>query len=87
MTEKEKSYAGILYQPGDPELVADRDITVQKLYAYNNLHRWSAKRAGPPSAICWARWATIAPWNNRYFAPMATTSPWGTIAFSTSIAN
>ena len=38
MTEKEKSYAGILYQPGDPELVADRDITVQKLYAYNNLH-------------------------------------------------
>lgn len=38
MTEKEKSYAGILYQPGDPELVADRDITAQKLYAYNNLH-------------------------------------------------
>ena len=38
MTEKEKSYAGVLYQPGDPELVADRDITVQKLYAYNNRH-------------------------------------------------
>ena len=38
MTEKEKSYAGLLYQPGDPELVADREETVKKLYAYNNLH-------------------------------------------------
>ncbi|HEX2950228.1 MAG TPA: sugar O-acetyltransferase [Armatimonadota bacterium] len=38
MTEKEKSYAGMLYQPGDPELVADRDITISKLYDYNNLH-------------------------------------------------
>lgn len=38
MTEKEKSYAGLLYQPGDPELVADRDVTVQKLYEYNNMH-------------------------------------------------
>jgi acetyltransferase-like isoleucine patch superfamily enzyme len=38
MTEKEKSHAGMLYQPGDPELVADRDITVKKLYDYNNLH-------------------------------------------------
>ena len=28
MTEKEKSYAGMLYQPGDPELAADRDVTV-----------------------------------------------------------
>lgn len=38
MTEKEKSHVGMLYQPGDPELVADRDITVKKLYDYNNLH-------------------------------------------------
>lgn len=38
MTEKEKSYAGILYQPGDPELVADRDVTVRKLFAYNNMN-------------------------------------------------
>lgn len=38
MTEKEKSYAGILYQPGDPELVADRDETIKKVYDYNNLH-------------------------------------------------
>jgi maltose O-acetyltransferase len=38
MTEKEKSHAGMLYQPGDPELVADRDVTVQKLYDYNNLN-------------------------------------------------
>ena len=38
MTEKEKSHAGVLYQPGDAELVADRDVTVQKLYEYNNLH-------------------------------------------------
>ncbi len=32
MTEKEKSYAGILYQAGNPELIADCDITVKKLY-------------------------------------------------------
>lgn len=38
MTEKEKSHAGMLYQPGDPALAADRDVTVQKLYEYNNLH-------------------------------------------------
>lgn len=38
MTEKEKSHAGLLYQPGDPELAADRDVTVKKLYDYNNLH-------------------------------------------------
>lgn len=38
MTEREKSYAGLLYQPGDPELAADRDVTVKKLYAYNNMH-------------------------------------------------
>lgn len=38
MTEKEKSYAGILYQPGDPALVVDREVTVKKLYDYNNLH-------------------------------------------------
>ncbi|MEN6357334.1 MAG: sugar O-acetyltransferase [Armatimonadota bacterium] len=38
MTEKEKSHAGMLYQPGDPELVSDRDITIKKLYAYNKLN-------------------------------------------------
>ena len=38
MTEKEKSHAGLLYQPGDPELAADRDVTVKKLYDYNRLH-------------------------------------------------
>lgn len=38
MTEKEKSHSGMLYQPGDPELVADRDVTVKKLYDYNNIH-------------------------------------------------
>lgn len=38
MTEKEKSYAEMLYNPNDPELVADRDITVKKLYEYNNIH-------------------------------------------------
>lgn len=38
MTEKEKSYAGLLYQPSDPELVSDRDTTVKKLYDYNHLH-------------------------------------------------
>lgn len=38
MTEKEKSHAEMLYQPGDPELVADRDITIKKVYEYNNLN-------------------------------------------------
>ena len=38
MTEKEKSYAGLLYQPADPELAADRDVTAKKLYEYNQLH-------------------------------------------------
>lgn len=38
MTEKEKSHANLLYQPNDPELVADRDVTVQKLYDYNKMH-------------------------------------------------
>ena len=28
MTEREKSYAEMLYQPADPELAADRDVTV-----------------------------------------------------------
>lgn len=37
MTEKEKSYAEMLYQPGDPELVADREITVRKLTEYNGI--------------------------------------------------
>ena len=37
MTEKEKSYAGVLYQPNDPELSADRDVTIKKLHAYNNM--------------------------------------------------
>lgn len=38
MTEKEKSHAGMLYQPGDPHLAADRDETVKKLYDYNHIH-------------------------------------------------
>jgi len=38
MTEKEKSYAGILYQPGDPELVADRDITVKAVRPARRRH-------------------------------------------------
>ena len=32
MTEKEKSYAEMLYQPGDPELAAARDRPVSRLY-------------------------------------------------------
>lgn len=38
MTEKEKSHAGLLYQPSDPELAADRDVTIKKLYDYNNTY-------------------------------------------------
>ncbi len=38
MTEKEKSHAGMLYQPGDPELVADRDVTIKKLHDFNNMN-------------------------------------------------
>ncbi len=37
MTEKEKSHSGLLYQPNDPELVEDRNITIKKLYEYNNI--------------------------------------------------
>lgn len=37
LTEKEKSYAELLYQPADPELVADRQATVKKLTAYNQI--------------------------------------------------
>lgn len=43
MTEKEKSYAGILYQSGNPELIADCDITVKKLYEENQLHTLDRK--------------------------------------------
>lgn len=49
MTEKEKSYAQLLYQPGDPELAADRDVTVKKLYAYNNMN--PLDREGRAAAI------------------------------------
>lgn len=31
LTEKEKSYAELLYQPADPELVADWQATVKKI--------------------------------------------------------
>jgi acetyltransferase-like isoleucine patch superfamily enzyme len=50
MTEKEKSHAGMLYQPGDPELVADRDVTIKKLYEYNNMH--PLDRSARQAAIC-----------------------------------
>lgn len=50
MTEKEKSYAGILYQPSDPELAADRDITIKKCCDYNNLH--PLDHDGRRAAIC-----------------------------------
>ena len=38
VTEKEKSHAGMLYQPADPELVSDRENTVRKLYDYNRIY-------------------------------------------------
>jgi len=38
MSEKEKSHAEMLYQPNDPELCADRDVTQRKLYEYNRMH-------------------------------------------------
>ena len=38
MTEKEKSHAELLYQPNDPDLAADREVTQRKLYEYNRLH-------------------------------------------------
>lgn len=49
MTEKEKSHAGMLYQPGDLELVADRDVTVKKLYDYNSI--FPLDRAARQTAI------------------------------------
>jgi len=47
MTEKEKSHAGMLYQPGDPELAADRDETVKKLYDYNHIHPLNREERQP----------------------------------------
>lgn len=38
LSEKEKSFAELLYQPGDPALVAERDETIKKLYDYNHLY-------------------------------------------------
>lgn len=43
MTEKEKSYAEMLYQPADPELSADRDETAKKLYHYNAINPLNRK--------------------------------------------
>ena len=37
MTEKEKSYAELLYHPNDPELTQDRNVTVRKLQDYNSV--------------------------------------------------
>lgn len=37
-TEQEKSFAGELYQPYDPALVAACDVTIQKLWDYNHLY-------------------------------------------------
>ena len=37
MTEREKSYAELLYQPNDPELAADRDVTVKKPREHNRM--------------------------------------------------
>lgn len=49
MTEKEKSYAELLYQPGDPELAAERDETVKKLTAYNRMD--PLDRSGRQAAV------------------------------------
>ncbi|WP_125605816.1 sugar O-acetyltransferase [Lapidilactobacillus bayanensis] len=38
LTEKEKSLAELLYQPADAALVAEREVTKQKLTAYNRLN-------------------------------------------------
>ncbi|WP_179394567.1 sugar O-acetyltransferase [Lacticaseibacillus absianus] len=37
-SEREKCAAGLLYQPYAPDLVADRDITIKKVYDYNHLY-------------------------------------------------
>ena len=39
----------MLYQPGDPELAADRDVTVRKLQEYNNMD--PLDRSGCQAAI------------------------------------
>lgn len=38
MTEKEKSHAGLLYQPNVHELIEERNLKTQKLYEYNNIN-------------------------------------------------
>lgn len=49
MTEREKSYAQLLYRPADPELAADRDVTVRKLQEYNSMD--PLDRSGREAAI------------------------------------
>ncbi|WP_407890867.1 sugar O-acetyltransferase [Lacticaseibacillus sp. N501-2] len=38
LSQREQCYAGLLYDPYVPELVADRDETIKKVYAYNHIY-------------------------------------------------
>ena len=70
MTEKEKSYAGLLYQPGDPELVADRAVTVKKLYEYNNLHPLDLEARQEAIRGLLGKAGKTVSWSSRFFVHM-----------------
>ena len=75
MTEKEKSFAGLLYQPQDPQLSAERDCTGKKLYDYNQLHPLDREREARQSARFLEKPGTTALWSSHFSVPMDTISP------------
>ena len=76
MTEKEKNRQAFV-PAGRPRTGGGSRHHHYKNYTqHNNLIRWSAKRRAAIRDLLGAV-GDRPPWNNRYFAPMATTSPWG----------
>lgn len=68
MTEKEKSHAEMLYQPGDPELAADRDVTVKSCMTIIIYIPLTVKHGRPPYGNCWAMWEKTASWSSPFSA-------------------
>lgn len=80
----EKSYAELLYQPGDPELVADRDVTVKKLHECNHIHPLDcgARQAAIRGLLGKAE--TTVLWSSPSFAPTDITPRWAITSSSMS---
>lgn len=81
MTEKEKSYAGILYQSGNPELIADCDITVKSCTSKTNCILWTVRCVRWRFATCWEKWEKIARWNKPYFVRTGILRHWEIMFF------